>query len=112
MGGGYAMSSGLNSDEALNYMSMPKFKGIDGPFPIVFGQIRNSTIENVFVSCGGNDAGRYDAELIEYRSGYRLWYVVLPLSATAPYKIKALNGNRVVIASKTFAQEDGNKQWQ
>ncbi len=102
MGGGYGLSSGSNSEEALNYMSMPKFKGIHGPFPIVFGQITNSTITSIIATIGGDEAGKYNAKLIENRVGQRLWYVVLPSSADAPYEIEALNGDGTKVAIKSF----------
>ncbi|WP_373233415.1 hypothetical protein [Cohnella sp.] len=102
MGGGYGLSNRLGLDEALNYMSMPKFKGIEGPYPIVFGQITNSTITNVIVTISGEDAGKYSAKLIEYGAGQRLWYVVLPSSASAPYEIEAISGDGVKVASRSF----------
>ncbi|WP_239614622.1 hypothetical protein [Cohnella mopanensis] len=101
MGGGYGRSRS-DSNEALIYMSIPRSKGIHGPFPIIFGQITNSDITNVNVSIGGDDAGKYYAKLIEYGGEQRLWYVVFPSSAEVPYEIEALNGEGSVIARKSL----------
>ncbi|MGO4107399.1 hypothetical protein [Paenibacillus sp. YAF4_2] len=108
-GGGYSISNGADSDVALNYMSMPRIKAIHGPFPIVFGQVMNSSIDTVTFSFGGEDTATYDAKLIPIGSEERLWYVVLPASATAPYKIDARNADHKLIASTTFTDPNNSE---
>lgn len=44
----------------------------------------------------------YNAKLIDYGVGQRLWYVVLPSSADAPYEIEAINGEGAKVASRSF----------
>lgn len=102
MGGGYGFGGRSDSNEALNYMSMPQYKGIHGPFPIVFGHITNSSIHSVIVTISGKDAGEYHAKLIDYGAGQRLWYIVLPSSATDPYGIIAYNGEGDEVANQSF----------
>lgn len=102
MGGGYGVSSNSDSNEALNYMSIPWSKGIHGPFPIIFGEITNPAITNVNVSIDGDGAGKYYAKLIEYEKGQRLWYVVIPSSAEVPYEVEALNDEGKIVARKSL----------
>lgn len=100
-GGGYSRSNGADSDVAFDYMSMPRSKGLHGPFPIVVGQVMNSNIDKVTVSSGGDDTATYDAKLIPI-GAEKLWYVVLPATATAPFKIDARNADHKLLASTTF----------
>lgn len=102
MGGGYGISSSAMTREAFQYMSMPKFEGIHGPFPIVFGELSNSSITNVNVTIGGPDAGIYPARIIEFDEGQRLWFSVLPRTAAPAYGIEALNEEGAIVASKSF----------
>lgn len=96
-GGSYGLSP--IADEAVNYMSMPKIKGIKGPFPIVFGQIADHSVTHIEVTAGGE---AYPAKIINEAGMEQLWHVELPSSSDAPYKIEALNDQRAVVASKTF----------
>jgi hypothetical protein len=102
-GGAYGLSTPTVQNEALNFMSLPKYKGIDGPLPIMFGQLTDSSITSVKVTVSGQEAGSYSATIIEYGpEQHRLWYVVLPVSSNKPYKLEAFNDNEEVLASKTF----------
>ncbi|SFF20170.1 hypothetical protein SAMN05216378_5430 [Paenibacillus catalpae] len=96
-GGSYGLSS--VADEAVNYMSMPKFKGIHGPFPIVYGQIADKSITDIQVILGGD---AYRAKIINEGVLEPIWYVELPSSADTPYQIEALNSRSSVVASKTI----------
>ncbi|WP_274648882.1 hypothetical protein [Paenibacillus humicola] len=102
MGGGYGISPMSGADEALNFMSMPAFPGIQGPFPIVFGQISNPAVANVNVTIGGRAAGSYGAKIIEYGDGQKLWYVLPPSAAAPPYGIEALNAQGEMVAAAAF----------
>lgn len=99
MGGGYSISSRTDSDEVLHYMRMSRFKGVDGPFPLVFGQITNSTITNIMVTFSGDGVRKYNAKIIEYGEGQKLWYVVPPSTAVAPYELEAISGEGSKVAS-------------
>ncbi|NIK21043.1 hypothetical protein [Paenibacillus lupini] len=101
-GGGYSISNGTDSDVAFDYMSMPRSKGLHGPFPILVGQVMDSNVDNVTVTFDGDNAATYDAKLIPIGAEEKLWYVVLPASATAPFKIDASNADHKLIASTTF----------
>lgn len=102
MGGGYGISSRPDAGEALNYMGMPSMTGIDGPFPILFGQLSSPDIASVQVSAAGVEAGKYKAKVIDADGGYRLWYVVLPSTAVAPYKLEASNDAEKIVARQTI----------
>ncbi|WP_219837282.1 hypothetical protein [Paenibacillus sp. R14(2021)] len=106
MGGGYGLSDMSNTDPALNYMSMPKFEGVNGPFPIVFGQFSNPSVTRVIITVGGPNAGAYTAKTAAFGDRQTLWFVVLPLSASSPYSIEAYNGNGEIVAFKTFDDPD------
>ncbi|ACT04621.1 hypothetical protein [Paenibacillus sp. JDR-2] len=99
-GGTYSYSA-ADRNEALNFMSIPKYKGIKGPFPIIFGQITNSAITSVKVTVGGDKAGVYNAKIISEGVLQRIWYVILPAAADKPYKLEALNREGNAVASKT-----------
>ncbi|MCK9857813.1 hypothetical protein [Paenibacillus sp. ATY16] len=101
-GGNYSYSAAADQNEALNFMSIPKYKGINGPFPIIFGQIANSAIASVKVTVGGEAAGEYNAKMISEGVQQIIWYALLPAAADKPYKIEALNGEGKAVASKTF----------
>ncbi len=102
MGGGFQISAEPKPDEALNYMSMPRFPGIQGPFPIVFGHITHESVNQILISVSGPNAGSYPAKIIEYEPGKQIWYVHLPVTAAAPYEIAAYNDQGGLIADKTF----------
>ncbi|AZN38308.1 hypothetical protein [Paenibacillus albus] len=102
MGGGYGIGHDSSKQEAFTYMSMPKFEGIHGPFPIVFGQLSNSSITAIHVTAGGPDAGSYPARIVEFEEGQKLWFATLPSSAAPSYGIEALNDEGAIVASKTF----------
>ncbi|MBM7565110.1 hypothetical protein [Paenibacillus sacheonensis] len=102
MGGGYGYSSLQGIDVALDYMSLPKFPGIHGPFPIIFGQIQNASIAGVNVTFGGPEAGMKAARIIEYEPGKRVWYATLPQSADASYGIEAVDEQGNIRANKSF----------
>ncbi|SEO74780.1 hypothetical protein [Paenibacillus sp. OV219] len=102
MGGMYGLGSPVNSREAFNYMSMPKFEGIHGPFPIVFGQLSNSSIKAVNITIGGPDAGSYPAKIVEFDEGQWLWFAVLPQTSAPTYGIEAHNSEGAIVASTTF----------
>ncbi|GLX69933.1 hypothetical protein [Paenibacillus glycanilyticus] len=107
MGGGYAVSAPFERKEAFSFMSMPKYKGITGPFPIIYGLILDSSITKINVTVGGTKAGSYPASITEYEPGQRLWYAELPASSTAPYKITATGDNGKVLAVKSFDDPTG-----
>lgn len=102
MGGGFQISAEPKPDEALNYMSMPHFPGIRGPFPLVTGHIASAAVDRITVSVNGSDAGSYPAKIIEFEPGRRIWYALLPVTAAAPYEIKAFNSQGDLIADQTF----------
>ncbi|WP_336787560.1 hypothetical protein [Paenibacillus sp. MMO-177] len=101
-GGNYSYSAATDQNEALNFMSIPKYKGIKGPFPIIFGQLANSAVASVNVTVGGEAAGEYHAKIISEGVQQRIWYAILPVKADKPYKIEALDGEGIVVASRTF----------
>ncbi|WP_336774935.1 hypothetical protein [Paenibacillus sp. MMO-58] len=100
-GGNYSYSAAADQNEALNFMSIPKYKGIDGPFPIIFGQLANSAVVGVKVTVGGDKAGEYNAKIISEGVQQKIWYVILPAAAGKPYKLEALNSEGNAVASKT-----------
>jgi|GEM_PF-1006979 len=102
MGGGFSISAEPKPDEALNYMSMPHFPGIRGPFPIVFGHVTHPAVNQILISISGPNAGSYPADITEYEPGKRIWYAPLPVTAAAPYEIAAYNDQGDLIADKTF----------
>ncbi|WP_435167546.1 hypothetical protein [Paenibacillus glycanilyticus] len=101
-GANYGLSVSSDQNEALDFMSIPKYKGINGPFPIIYGQLANSAVAGVIVTVGGEAAGEYNAKIISEGVQQRIWYALLPAAADKPYKIEALNGEGKAVASKTF----------
>lgn len=121
-GGGYGQSNQPKSEEVLYYMAIPKHKGLQGPFPILFGNVTDAAVESVIVKTEGvepgsnkdeskkpgsnkdgskesankvlsKDAVGITAEIVAYGADRRIWYAVLPSSATVPYQIEAINGD-------------------
>lgn len=101
-GGGYGLSALTGQKEAINYMSIPRYKGIDGPFPIIYGQITDRSITGIQAAVGGDGGGEYNAKIINEGVEQRIWYVLFPGASNAPYKIEAFNGEGTVVASKTL----------
>ncbi|REE69600.1 hypothetical protein A8990_13365 [Paenibacillus taihuensis] len=102
MGGMYGVGHPMNKKEAFNYMSMPRFEGIRGPFPIVFGQLMNSSITSIIVTAGGTNPGTYEAKVVEIEDGQRIWFAELPKTSDAPYGIEAHSAAGAIVASTTF----------
>ncbi|BBH22641.1 hypothetical protein Back11_39860 [Paenibacillus baekrokdamisoli] len=117
-GGGYGMSHTTASKSVLEYMSMQELKGVNYPFPLMFGIVRDPSIENieVEVSVSGKEHGIYAAKLVKSASGDTIWFVLLPKSSAAPYELKGLSSQGAVIASKTikdpqdYGEVDRNKK--
>jgi hypothetical protein len=100
-GGGYAIGEGdspLQAKPALNYMGLPKVDRLSTPFPLVFGDVLDPSINNVTVEIKGG--GKYNAELIDAKNGEVIWFVCLPTSASIPMDIKGFNAEGELVASK------------
>ncbi|MEK4274096.1 hypothetical protein [Paenibacillus sp. FSL R7-0026] len=48
-GAGYSINESVESKSALHYMSIPKLEKVSAPFPMLFGDIIDSTIKRVTV---------------------------------------------------------------
>ncbi|WP_149846636.1 hypothetical protein [Paenibacillus sp. 37] len=91
-GGGYSISEGQHTKFALDYMSIPKLDKVSAPFPMLFGNIKDSSIKRLYVET--KDDGKVietEAKLVEVSSGRLIWYVFLPPSAAIPYVMKGFN---------------------
>lgn len=106
MGNGYGISYGepgaTGVRTLLNYMSMPDYPGVPGPYPMVVGELTDASVAGVNVKAGGAEPAEYEANIVEYEPGRRLWFVLLPGSAAAPYTIRALDANGDIAAEKTL----------
>ncbi|QYR21851.1 hypothetical protein KZ483_02065 [Paenibacillus sp. sptzw28] len=99
-GGGYGTSGGLDK-AALTWMGLP-YKGIGEPFPLVFGEILDTSVKKVIVITSGQTPGKYAAKVADTDTGGAIWFATLPLSAEASYEIEALNGKGEIVARKTI----------
>lgn len=100
-GGGFSMSEPLQTKAALNYMNMPKLDHVSTPFPMVFGEIRDSSINNITAEIKG--AEKHHAKLAEAGPNKKIWFVFLPSSAFTPFDIEGLNAEGARIAHKTIS---------
>jgi hypothetical protein len=112
-GGGYGIGgskSPLSAKSALNYISMPKVENISTPFPIVFGDVLDSSIKKVIVEVKdkGTDTGKYTANLTGVETGHIIWFVFLPSSDFTPFDIEGLNEEGDLIAYKTINDPRGS----
>ncbi|MCZ8517051.1 hypothetical protein O9H85_32800 [Paenibacillus filicis] len=104
-GGGYGIGgskSPLSAKSALNYMSMPKVKSLSTPFPMVFGDVLDSSVKKVTVEVKGKGTGtsKYTAKLTGM--GHMIWFVFLPSSDSTPFDINGFNQEGNLIAYKTI----------
>ncbi|MCW3789993.1 hypothetical protein OM416_00295 [Paenibacillus sp. LS1] len=108
-GGGYSISEPLQAKFALNYMSIPKLEKVSAPFPMLFGDIIDSTIRRVTVEIKENGKPEtFDAKLVETGENQQIWYVFLPSSANPPYTIKAYDEKGNLISNKDIEESDGS----
>lgn len=111
MGGGYYIghsspgSAIAGEKTLLNYMSLPHFPGIRGPFPLLFGELTDPSVAGVIVGVGGGTPGKLGATLVEYEPGKKLWFVLLPDSSAVPYTIQALDREGSIAAEKSFSDQ-------
>ncbi|MCL6604830.1 MAG: hypothetical protein K6T94_18360 [Paenibacillus sp.] len=107
-GGGYSISKSLQADSALNYMIMPREKGLSTPFPLVFGYVLNSSIQSITVEVKGRVEGEgesqseYHAKLTKGDIGQTIWFVSLPSSTSMPFDIKGFDEKGELLAEKTI----------
>ncbi|GAB6990242.1 hypothetical protein [Paenibacillus pini] len=101
-GGGYGIgkSDSPQAKPALNYMSMPEVENVSTPFPIVFGDILDSSIKNVTVE--SKSIGKHKAKLSAINSEKRIWFVLLPSLEFIPFVIKGFNEKGELLAFKTI----------
>ncbi|MFX3649783.1 MAG: hypothetical protein ACE3K2_10185 [Paenibacillus sp.] len=107
-GGGYSITEGPDTKFALNYMSIPKLDKVSAPFPMLFGDIIDSTIKRVTVEI--KETGKpdtFDTKLVEAGESQQIWYVFLPSSATLPYTIKAYDEKGKLLINKGIEETDG-----
>lgn len=91
-GGGYSINESVESKFALHYMSIPKLEQVSTPFPMLFGNIEDSSIKRISVETQENGTViATEAKLIEVSPGHLIWYVFLPPSAAIPYVIEGFN---------------------
>lgn len=102
-GGGYGIGGSLQTKAALNYMSIPEVEGISTPFPIVFGDVLDPSVNKVTVETKGKDTGNYEAKLTDLNNENRIWFVLLPSADYTSFEIKGFNAEGKLIANKTVS---------
>jgi hypothetical protein len=107
-GGGYG-NGGASADSAMNYMSLPEVDHISTPFPIVFGEVLDPSIQKVAVETKDAGPEQYEAKIIQGANGTTLWFVFLPAPARTPFEIEGLNeaGERVTAITVTDVRDSG-----
>ncbi|WP_340017089.1 hypothetical protein [Paenibacillus sp. FSL K6-1318] len=91
-GGGYSVSEATEGEFALDYMSIPILDQVSTPFPMLFGNIQDSSIKRISVETQENGTViASEAKLVEVSHGHLIWYIYLPPSAAIPYIIKGFN---------------------
>ncbi|WP_340401914.1 hypothetical protein [Paenibacillus sp. FSL H8-0079] len=91
-GGGYSVSEATEGEFALDYMSIPTLDQVSTPFPMLFGNIQDSSIKRISVETQENGTViATEAKLVEVSHGHLIWYIYLPPSAAIPYIIKGFN---------------------
>lgn len=108
-GGGYGIGERKDA-AALNYMSMPKVENISTPFPMVFGDVLDSSIKKVTVDVKGKGMGtsKYVAKLAGMETGHTIWFVLLASSDSTPFDIKGFNEKGDLLAYKTVTDPRGS----
>jgi hypothetical protein len=93
----------------LNYMVMPNITGINTPFPIIYGEVLDASVNNVIVVEKGSTPVKYTAKIAGSKTGHTIWFAYLPISAAASYEIQALNSNGDIIATKAIQPQDSGQ---
>ncbi len=107
-GGGYSINESVESKFALHYISIPKLENVSAPFPMLFGDIIDSTIKRVTVEIKENGKpASFDVKLVEAGENEQIWYAFLPSSATPPYTIKAYDEKEKLLLNKDIEEADG-----
>lgn len=105
-GGGYSIGKSLQDNSALNYMIMPREKGLSTPFPLVFGYVLNSSIKSITVEVKGRVVGEseseYHAKQTKVDVNQMIWFVSLPASTSMPFDIKGFDEKGELVAEKTI----------
>jgi hypothetical protein len=110
-GGMFGSGGNLGGTKSvLSYMIMPKVKGINTPFPIIYGDILDPSVNNVIVVENSSTPIKYTAKIAKSKTGHTVWFAYLPDSSTASYEVKALNTNGDIVASKTINGTDDSGQ--
>jgi hypothetical protein len=111
-GGMFGSGGSLGGTKSvLSYMVMPRVKGINTPFPMIYGDILDPSVNNIIiVEKGGSNPGKYSAKIAGSKTGHTVWFAYLPTSSTVPYEIQALNVNGVIVASKIVNEPQDSGQ--
>jgi len=81
------------------------------PFPMVFGDVLDSSIKKVTIEVKGNDNCKYIAKLIGVERERMIWFAFLPPDPT-PFDIKGFNekGDLLVYKTVTDPRDSGSIQ--
>lgn len=88
----------------LSYMFMPKLSGINTPFPVIYGDVLDPTVNRIIIIENGANPMIYSANLAKSQTGHTIWFAYLPTSLTVPYEIRALNVIGDIVVSKTITE--------
>lgn len=109
LGAGYGMD-GDPTVSAMNYMRLPELEQISTPFPMVFGEVLDPSIQQIIVQQKQTGTDKSEAKLIQTAQGRTIWFAFQAATAGVPFEIEGLDKAGEVVASKiiTDARDSGS----
>ncbi|NQX46032.1 hypothetical protein HQN87_11885 [Paenibacillus tritici] len=100
-GAGYGMSKDPSAS-AINYMRVPELEQISTPFPMLFGEVLDPSIQHIVVQQKEAGIDKSEAKLIQAGPDRTIWLAFQPATAGVPFEIEGLDENREIIVSKVI----------
>lgn len=90
------------SVSAMNYMRLPELEQISTPFPMVFGEVLDPSIQQIIVQQKQTGTDKSEAKLIQTSQGRTIWFAFQAATAGVPFKIEGLDQAGKIIATKVI----------
>ncbi|MEK3715938.1 hypothetical protein [Paenibacillus sp. FSL R7-0333] len=106
-GAGYGMD-GDPTVSAMNYMRLPELEQISTPFPMVFGEVLDPSIQQIIVQQKQTGIDKSEAKLIQTAQGRTIWFAFQAATAGVPFEIEGLDQAGKIIATKVITDVRGS----
>lgn len=106
-GAGYGMGEDP-SPAVMHYMRVPEIEQVSTPFPLLFGEVLDPSIQQVIVQQKEAGTDKSEAKLITAASGRTIWFAFQPATAGVPFEIEGLDQAGKIIAAKVITDVRGS----